>query len=103
MVFRDSAPHVYGSSQQVVCCEDLAFDFVRWAVTRRKMPIDIPKAYLNPLFLLVDRRPKAVPRSDLALAAGTSEDTLYKVVEVIRKAVGDVEAPRTLIVNVLDR
>ena len=83
----------------LVQCGDLKFDFARRVLTRQDIPIDISGAYLNALFLLVERSPTAVPKAELTAAAGTTEETLYKVIETIRKAIGDTEEPRRLIVT----
>ncbi len=66
---------------------------------RRNVPLDLSEAYLAALFLLVERSPRTAPKAELAKAAGTTEDTLYKVMETIRRALGDTEEPRRLIVT----
>jgi DNA-binding winged helix-turn-helix (wHTH) protein len=84
---------------QVIRCADVAIDLRRRVVTLQGKRVDLNGAYLTALFLLVERSPTAVPKGELATAAGTSEDSLYKVIETVRKALGDTSEPRRLIVN----
>jgi DNA-binding winged helix-turn-helix (wHTH) protein len=83
----------------VIRCADVAIDLRRRVVTLQGRRVDLNEAYLNALFLLVERSPAAVPKGELATAAGTSDDSLYKVIETVRKALGDTSEPRRLIVN----
>ncbi len=83
----------------VRCCGDVTFDFARRVVIRGSAPLDLSEAYLAALFLLVERSPNSVSKGELGKAAGTSEDTLYKVIETIRRALGDTGEPRRLIVT----
>jgi len=80
-------------------CGDLAFDFASRAVIRPDKRTNLPEAYFNALVVLLESNGKLVPKAELAKVAGTSEDTLYKVIEILRKALGDTEEPRRLILT----
>jgi len=83
----------------VLHCEELVFDLERRSVTLQGKRIQLSEPYLIALFLLIEKSPAAVPKSELAKAAETSEDTLYKVIETVRKALRDTEEPRKFIAN----
>lgn len=80
-------------------CGDLAFDFASRAVIRPDKRTKLPEAYFNALVLLLESSGKLVPKAELAKVAGTSEDSLYKVIEILRKALGDTDEPRRLVVT----
>jgi DNA-binding winged helix-turn-helix (wHTH) protein len=89
---NDSTPLVHR-------CGDLAFDFASRSVIRPDKRTNLPEAYFNALVVLLESNGKLVPKAELAKVAGTSEDTLYKVIEILRKALGDTDEPRRLILT----
>ncbi len=85
------------SSTNILRFGDVVIDKNRRVVTLDGNRQTLPDHYFEALLLLIDRSPAAVPKADLCKVLSVSENSLPKIIDLIREILGDVSKPKRYI------